>query len=96
MKGLLIYFDIIPGKQLEFEQAARTHAKNIRERDPSYELYSLARLRDSDNRYVLVQRFESWESQMAHRSYDYVLEGMKAIDPCIASPPTVEELDIID
>jgi quinol monooxygenase YgiN len=45
---------------------------------------------------VFVQRFESWETQMAHRSYDYVLKAMAAMDPCIAGPPTIEELEILD
>ncbi|MGX7895948.1 putative quinol monooxygenase [Tsuneonella sp. HG222] len=96
MKGMLIYFDIKPGMQDAFEAATRKHISDIRERDPSYSLYSLARLRESDTRYVLVQRFGSWENQMAHRSYDYVLENMKAMEPCIAAPPLIEELEIID
>jgi len=96
MKGMLIYFDIIPGKQEEFERAAAVHVNNICERDPSYSLYSLAKVRGSEARYVFVQRFESWETQMAHRTYDYVLEAMAAMDPCIAGPPTIEELEILD
>jgi len=96
MKGMLIYFDIIPGKQEEFERATKVHINNIRERDPSYFLYSLAKIKDSETRYVLVQRFESWETQQAHQTYDYVLEAMPAMDACIAGPPKVELLDIID
>lgn len=96
MKGMLIYFDIIDGKQEEFERASAVHARNIRERDPSYALYSLARVHESTTRYVSVQRFESWETQMAHRTYDYVLAAMPAMDACLAGPPTVELLDIID
>jgi len=96
MKGLLIYFDIIPGKQEEFERAAAIHVNNVRKRDPTYYLYSLAKIKGSDTRYVFVQRFESWETQMAHRTYDYVLEAMPAMDACIAGPPTIEELDIVD
>ena len=96
MKGMLIYFDIIPGKQEEFERATKIHINNIRERDPSYSLYSLAKIKDSDTRYLLVQRFDSWESQEAHQTYDYVLEAMPAMDACIGGPPTIELLDIID
>lgn len=96
MKGMLIYFDILPGKQEEFERATKVHINNIRERDPSYYLYSLARIKASDTRYVLVQRFQSWETQLAHQTYDYVLAAMEAMNPCIAGPPTVELLDIID
>ena len=96
MKGLIIYFDIIEGKQEEFERATAIHVNNIRARDPSYSLYSLARIKDSATRYALVQRFESWETQKAHQTYDYVLEAMPAMDACIAGPPTMEWLDIID
>jgi quinol monooxygenase YgiN len=96
MKGMLIYFDVIPGRQEEFERATIFHINNIRERDRSYLLYSLARIKDSDTRYVLVQRFESWETQLAHQTYDYVLAAMPAMNACLAGPPTVECLDIID
>ncbi len=96
MKGLLIYFDIIDGKQEEFERATAVHVNNIRERDPSYYLYSLAKVRDSATRYVLVQRFESWETQAAHQTYDYVLEAMEPMTACIAGPPTIEWLEILD
>lgn len=96
MKGLLIYFDIIEGKQDEFERATAIHIDNVRTRDPSYSLYSLARIRDSATRYVLIQRFESWETQQAHQTYDYVLEAMPAMDACIAGPPTIEWLDIVN
>ena len=96
MKGLLIHFEIAAGKQAEFERAMGVHATNVRTRDPSYSLYSLAKVRDSDTRYVLVQRFESYETQERHQSYDYVLEAMPAIDACIAGPPTIQWLDILD
>lgn len=96
MKGMLIYFDIIPGKQEEFERATKFHINNIRERDPSYSLYSLARIKDSETRYLLVQRFESWETQLAHQTYDYVLAAMPAMTACVSGPPTIELLDIID
>lgn len=96
MKGLLIYFDIVDGKQSEFERAAAVHVANVRQRDPSYTLYSLAKVEGSDTRYVFVQRFDSWETQIAHRSYDYVLAAMPAMDACLAGPPTIEALDILD
>lgn len=96
MKGMLIYFDVTPGMQEEFERSTKFHINNIRERDPSYSLYSLAKIKDSDTRYLLVQRFESWETQEAHQTYDYVLDAMPAMNACIAGPPTIELLDIID
>ena len=95
MKGLLIYFDIIEGKQAEFEKAAEVLVSRVRERDPSYSLYSLAKLRDSATRYVLVQRFENEETQLAHQTYPYVLDAMPAMDVCIAGPPTIEWLDVV-
>lgn len=96
MKGLLIYFDVSAGKQKAFEDAVAFHVNNVRSRDPSYSLYSLSKIRDSDTRYVLVQRFESWETQEAHQSYDYVQEAMPAIDACLAGPPTIEWLEVLD
>jgi len=96
MKGLLVYFDVLAGKQAEFERAMVVHTGNVRTRDPTYYLYSLARLRDSQTRYVLVQRFESYETQKRHQSYDYVLEAMPIVDACLAGPPTIEWLDIVD
>ena len=68
----------------------------VREKDPSYSLYSLAKLKDSDTRYVLVQRFESYESQDAHQTYPYVLDAMPAMTACIAAEPKVEWLDIVN
>jgi len=96
MKGLLIYFDVAAGRQAEFERAMGVHANNVRQRDPSYSLYSLAKIRDSETRYVLVQRFESYETQARHQTYDYVVAAMPAIDVCLAGPPTIEWLDIVD
>jgi quinol monooxygenase YgiN len=96
MKGLLIYFDIIDGKQQEFEAATSVLVSRVRERDPSYSLYSLARLRDTRTRYVLVQRFESYETQLAHQGYDYILECMPPMQAFLAGPPSIEFLDIVD
>jgi quinol monooxygenase YgiN len=96
MKGLLIYFDVIDGKQKEFEAATRVLVSRVRERDPSYSLYSLARLRDTPTRYVLVQRFDSYEAQLAHQGYDYVLECMPPMQPFFAGPPSIQFLDIVD
>lgn len=96
MKGLFIYFDIMPEKQQAFEDAMGFHINNVRTRDPSYSLYSLAKIRHSETRYILVQRFESWETQEAHQSYDYVQAAMPAIDACLAGPPTIEWLEVID
>lgn len=95
MKGMLIHFEVADGKQTDFESAMGIHASNILTRDPSYALYSLARVKDSDVLYVLMQRFESWETQLAHQSYDYVQEMMPKIDACLAGPPRVELLDIV-
>jgi quinol monooxygenase YgiN len=68
MKGLLIYFEVIDGKQLQFEAAVGALISKVRAHDPSYELYSLAKLRESTVRYVMVERFESAQSQEAHRT----------------------------
>ena len=96
MKGLLIYFDVADGKQKEFEAATHVLVSRVRERDPSYSLYSLARLRDLPTRYVLVQRFESYDTQLAHQTYDYVLECMPPMQQFFAGPPTIHFLDIVD
>jgi quinol monooxygenase YgiN len=95
MKAMLITFDITPGKQAEFEAAVSYHVNNVRTRDPSYSLYSLTRDRDNDARYILMQQFESWESQEAHQTYDYVLAAMPAMTACIAGPPTVDWLEVV-
>jgi quinol monooxygenase YgiN len=96
MKGLLIHFDVSDGKQAEFEAAAHVLVSRVRERDPSYQLYSLARLRDSRTRYVLVQRFESYATQLAHQTQPYVLETRPAMQACLAGPPDVQFLDIVE
>jgi quinol monooxygenase YgiN len=96
MKGLLIYFDVIDGKQAEFEAATHELVSRVRKNDPTYQLYSLARLRDSKTRYVLVQRFESYETQLAHQNYPYITETMAPMQACMAGPPSVQFLDIVD
>ena len=96
MKGLLIYFDIQEGRQEEFEKAADVLISGVRENDPSYSLYSLAKIKDSSTQYVLVQRFESYESQLAHQTYEYVLEAMPAMTACLAGEPKIEWLDIVN
>ncbi|MDB5662661.1 MAG: hypothetical protein JWM38_1304 [Sphingomonas bacterium] len=96
MKGLIIHFEVTAGMEAEFERAMGVHVHNVRTRDPSYSLYSLARVRDEDRRYVLVQQFESYESQERHQTYDYVLEAMTPINACLAAIPTIEWLDLID
>jgi quinol monooxygenase YgiN len=96
MKAMLIHFEVAPGKQAEFERATAFHANNVRTRDPSYSLYSLTKVRDSETRYVLMQQFESWESQLAHQSYDYVLAAMPAMSACLAVPPQVDWLEVVD
>ena len=96
MKGLLIYFEVKDGMQAEFEKTMGNLASLVREKDPTYSLYSISKVKDSDTRYISVQRFDSYESQMAHRDYDYVLEAMGPIMPCIASEPTMDFLEILD
>jgi quinol monooxygenase YgiN len=95
MNGLLIHFDIAPGKQADFEAAMAFHIGNVRARDPSYSLYSLTRSRDDGTRYILVQQFDSMETQARHQTYDYVQAAMPAIDACLAGPPRCEWLDVV-
>lgn len=92
---MLITFDIMPGKQGAFEAAVSNHVTNVRTRDPSYSFYSLTRDRDIGTRYVLMQQFESWETQEAHQTYDYVLASMPAMNACIAEPPKIDWLEVI-
>jgi quinol monooxygenase YgiN len=95
MKGLLIYIEVIEGRQRQFEAAVKALFAHVRAHDRSYELDSLARLRQSNVRYVMVERFESVEAQEAHRSHPYIIEAMPAIDACLAGTPAVEWLDFI-
>ncbi len=95
MKGLLIYFEVIAGKQPQFEAAVGALIAQVRAHDPSFELYSLAKLRDSATCYVMVERFQSEEAQQAHRNYPYVIDAMPAIDVCLAGTPVVEWLDYV-
>lgn len=95
MKAMLIHFEIAPGRQAEFERATAFHANNVRTRDPSYSLYSLTKVRDSETSYILMQQFESWETQLAHQSYDYVLAAMPAMSACLAGPPEIDWLEVI-
>jgi quinol monooxygenase YgiN len=95
MKAMLITFEITPGKQADFEAAVSFHVNNVRTRDPSYSFYSLTRDRDIDTRYILMQQFESWETQEAHQTYDYVLDAMPAMNACIAGPPHIDWLDVV-
>jgi quinol monooxygenase YgiN len=95
MQAMLITFDITPGKQDDFEAAVLFHVNNVRTRDPSYSLYSLTRDRDNDTRYVLMQQFESWATQEAHQTYDYVLDAMPAMNACIAGPPSIDWLEVV-
>lgn len=81
---MLITFVIMPGKQAAFEAAVTLHVNNVRTRD-----------RDIDTRYVLMQQFESWETQEAHQTYDYVLAAMPAMNACIAGPPKIDWLEVI-
>ena len=92
---MLIHFDITPGQQADFEAAYTRHVHNIRTRDPSSKLYNLTRQRDRDTRYVSMQIFDSWESQLAHQTYDYVLEMMPLMSGCLAGPPTIEWLEVV-
>lgn len=92
---MLITFDILPGKQAAFEAAVSVHVNNVRTRDPGYSFYSLTRDRDTNTRYVLMQQFESWETQEAHQTYDYVLAAMPAMNACIAGPPKIDRLEVI-
>ncbi len=95
MKAMLITFDIIPGKQSDFEAAVSFHVNNVRARDPNYSFYSLTRDRDMETRYILMQQFKSWEAQLAHQTYDYVLDAMPAMNACIAGPPTIDWLEVV-
>jgi quinol monooxygenase YgiN len=48
-----------------------------------------------DTRYILMQQFESWETQEAHQTYDYVLDAMPAMNACIAGPPHIDWLEVV-
>ncbi len=96
MKGLLIHFHVTDGKQADFEAATSELVRRVRANDPSYQLYSLARVKSESSRYVLMQRFESYETQLNHQTYPYVLEAMTPIQACLASEPIVQFLDILD
>ena len=96
MLGLVVHFDVIEGKQAEFEAVLGEVTALVRKNEPGCELYSLARKRGSHTQYAMIERFRDDAALATHQSAAYAQNARPRIDACLASKPTVEWLDVIE
>lgn len=93
--GVIARVTVHPGKGPEFEAAFARQAAGVRANEPGNKLYQLVRSREADNKYVVMELYDSDADLEAHRSAEHMAANRPAMAPLIAERTVVEIYDAV-
>lgn len=83
------------GRETEFEAVNRALVKAVRENEPGTAFYTFA-YGDEHGRYVMMERYESWEARESHRASAHFRELFPKLKSFFAEPPVFRTLRVIE
>ncbi|MBE7219900.1 MAG: antibiotic biosynthesis monooxygenase [Caulobacteraceae bacterium] len=84
------------GREAEFEHAFLQMVDAVRANEPGNRLYQLARGRDGDRRYVVLELYADEAALEAHRTSDHYKAGGRSLRELVESPPEVKVFDAVE
>ena len=93
--GVVAVLKVRPGKNADFEAAAKTMLAAVAADEPGCLLYELHKGDDSES-YVFLERYSSQEALAAHRTTPHMAAFGKGLGGIVAGPPDVKVYEHID
>lgn len=94
MIGLIATLKIQPGKEAEFEAAAREMVERVNADEPGCEYYRLYRGEEAGT-YVMMERYKDEAALAAHRASDHYKAVGPRLREFVAAPVEVQVLKLV-
>jgi quinol monooxygenase YgiN len=93
--GVIARVKVVAGKGPEFEAAFAEQAKGVRANEPANKLYQLARSREDENSYVVMELYDDDAALETHRGAAHMVANRPRMAPLIAERTVVEIYDAL-
>ena len=93
MLALIAKFDVVEGKEAQFEQHLLGLAAKVRANEPGNELYTLCR--DEDGNYLMLELYRDAESLAAHGQSDHFKAAGAGFQGLLAGRPEIQRLEVV-
>ncbi len=95
MLGLIAILKVQDGKQAEFEATIRELVAATRT-EPGNRLYNFTRKQGSTTEYVMMEQWADEAAINAHNNAPHFQAALPKLGPCLAGPPELIKLEILD
>jgi quinol monooxygenase YgiN len=95
MKAILATLKVQPGKEADFEAAAKEMIANVGKEEPGALIYSLHKKPDEAGAYVFYERYDGQDSIDAHGKTSHMAAFGGKIRDCLAGRPEITMLDFV-
>ena len=92
---MLARLKVDPARAAAFEADFVETARAVRANEPDVIVYHLARIRETESDYRVVEIYRSEEAFKAHLATDHFQAFRPKMAAAILAPPEVERLDIV-
>jgi quinol monooxygenase YgiN len=96
MISVIATIGVQPAKAAEFEQLFLEMAAKVKANEPGCLLYQLSRSRTQQSVYKGIELYRDQAALDHHQATDYFLAALPRLGACIAGPPAIEFLDVVD
>ncbi|MGD8829665.1 MAG: putative quinol monooxygenase [Pseudomonadales bacterium] len=93
MLALIAKFNVVEGKEADFEKHLLDLAAKVRANEPGNELYSLCR--DSDGNYLMLELYKDAASLEAHGKSEHFKAAGAGFAGLLAGRPEIQQLEVI-
>ena len=82
-------------KTSEFEEVFKNLSEEVRSKELGNIFYQVAKDRENENTYLVLEHYKDQESVDAHGKSDHFRSAGRAIGECLDGPPDIKYLDAI-
>ena len=82
-------------KTSEFEEIFKNLSEEVRSKEPGNIFYQVAKDRENENTYLVLEHYQDQDSVDAHGKSDHFRSIGRSIGECLDGPPIIKYLDAI-
>ena len=82
-------------KTSEFEEIFKNLSEEVRSKEPGNIFYQVAKDRENENTYLVLEHYKDQDSVDAHGKSDHFRSIGRSICECLDGPPIIKYLDAI-
>ena len=93
MLALIAKFNVVEGKEAEFEKHVLGLVEQVRANEPGNELYTLCR--DGDGNYLMLELYRDADALDAHGKTEHFRAAGAGFAGLLAGRPEIQRLDVV-